>query len=57
MPDPTNQPGKPIPTVSIPGLGAVPVVAVKLPSGQVVLRHPDELQKQTPPKPQTGGAT
>lgn len=41
--------------VNIPGLGAVTAVAVKLPSGQIVLRHPSELQKQTPPKPAGGG--
>lgn len=57
MAEPTGR--KPItqPVVSIPGLGAVPVVAVRLPSGQVVLRHPDELQKPTPATPATGGGS
>lgn len=32
-------------TVNVPGLQAVPWVAVRLPSGIVVLRHPDELTK------------
>ena len=41
--------------VNIPGLGAVTAVAVRLPSGQIALRHPEELQKQVPPKP-AGGA-
>ena len=55
-----DQPTKPpvqIPMVSIPGLGAGPVVAVRLPSGQVVLRHPDELQKPNPPAPAGGGGS
>lgn len=40
-----------IPQVSIPGLGAVPVVAVKLPNGEIALRHPNELQKTVPAVP------
>lgn len=37
-----------IPQVSIPGLGAVPVVAIRLPNGDIALRHPNELQKTVP---------
>lgn len=33
------------PIVSIPGLQAVPVVAVRLPNGEIALRHPSELAK------------
>jgi len=38
---------KPItqPIVTVPGLGAVLVVVVKLPDGSIALRHPSELQK------------
>lgn len=31
--------------ISIPGLQAVPVVAVRLPNGEIALRHPSELAK------------
>lgn len=44
------------PIITIPGLGAVPVVAVKLPDGTIALRHPSELNKTVPlPKEQGGG--
>lgn len=33
------------PIVSLPGLQAVPVVAIRLPNGEIALRHPSELQK------------
>lgn len=33
------------PVISIPGMVGVPWVAIKLPNGQIALRHPDELQK------------
>ena len=33
-------------TVNLPGLGAVPVVAIRLPDGTIALRHPSELIKQ-----------
>lgn len=56
----TNQEGKgPItqPIITVPGLGAVPVVAVKLPDGTIALRHPSELNKTAPlPKAHGGGA-
>lgn len=43
--------------ITVPGLGAVPVVAVRLPDGTIALRHPSELQKVVPaPKPAGGGA-
>ena len=32
--------------VKVPSLEPVPYVAVKLPGGKTVLRHPDELKKQ-----------
>jgi hypothetical protein len=32
--------------VQLPGLGAVPVVAVRLPDGTIALRHPSELIKR-----------
>lgn len=54
MSDETKKPDVVRPVISIPGLGAVPVVAVKLPDGSVALRHPSELVKGTPPE-QTGG--
>lgn len=41
-------------TVNLPGLGAVQVVAVRLPDGSIALRHPSELIKQ-PSQVQTGG--
>lgn len=55
MPDSTNKEAKPIPKVTIPGLGAVPVVAVKLPDGTIALRHPSEIQKLQPPPAAKGG--
>lgn len=42
-------------TVNLPGLGAVPVVAVRLPDGTIALRHPSELIKQPAQVKQTGG--
>jgi hypothetical protein len=44
------------PVLTIPGLGAVPVVVVRLPDGSVALRHPSELGKTVPPL-KTGGIT
>lgn len=44
-----------VPVADVPGLGAIPVVAVRLPNGQVALRHPDELQKLPAPAPAGGG--
>lgn len=44
------------PIVTVPGLGAVPVVAIKLPDGTVALRHPNELDK-TVPLPKPGGGS
>ncbi len=41
------------PQLVVPGLEPVPYVVVKLPSGQIVLRHPSEVQPlpgQTSPK-------
>lgn len=44
------------PVVQIPGVGAVPVVAIELPDGTIALRHPSELAKGTAPAaPKTGG--
>jgi D-alanyl-D-alanine carboxypeptidase len=43
--------------VNIPGLGAVQVVVIKLPNGQVALRHPSELIKQPPSNIKVGGAS
>lgn len=43
MPDENE---KKLGTVQVPGLQPVPWVAVKLPDGMLVLRHPDELEKQ-----------
>lgn len=37
------------PVVNIPGLQPVPYVAIKLPSGEIALRHPSELQKLPSP--------
>ena len=48
MPDSNQQ------TVTLPGLGAVQVVVVKLPDGSIALRHPSELIKQ-PSQVKTGG--
>jgi hypothetical protein len=42
MPEPVTS------TVNFPGLGAVPVVAVRLPDGTIALRHPSELIKPAP---------
>lgn len=49
--------GTPItqPVITIPGLGAIPVVAVKLPDGTIALRHPDELDKTVPLPTRDGG--
>ena len=45
------------PVITIPGLGAVPVVAIRLPDGTIALRHPSELEKGVPaPKPAGGSA-
>lgn len=45
------------PIITVPGLGAVPVVAIKLPDGTIALRHPNELDKTVPlAKKQGGGA-
>jgi hypothetical protein len=41
--------------VNIPGLGAVPVVLIKLPDGSIALRHPSELIKQPPSNIKIGG--
>jgi hypothetical protein len=54
MPDDTTKTPVSQPVITIPGLGAVPVVAVRLPDGTVVLRHPSELGKTVPPL-KTGG--
>ena len=43
------------PVISVPGLTAVPVVAVRLPDGTIALRHPSELQKIVPPPAGGGG--
>ena len=42
------------PTINLPGLGAVLVVAIRLPDGTIALRHPSELIK-TPATVKTGG--
>lgn len=44
-----------VPVVNLPGLGAVPVVAVRLPDGTIALRHPSELIKQPPSNVKIGG--
>lgn len=45
------------PIITVPGLGAIPVVAIKLPDGTIALRHPNELDKTVPlPKQPGGGA-
>lgn len=45
------------PIITVPGLGAVPVVAIRLPDGTIALRHPSELNKTAPlPKAPGGGA-
>ena len=52
MPNETTKTPITQPVITIPGLGAVPVVAVRLPDGTIALRHPTELQKGVPaPKP------
>lgn len=43
------------PLVTIPGLVAIPVVAVRLPDGTIALRHPSELQKSVPQIKSTEG--
>ena len=43
------------PVLSVPGLTAVPVVAVRLPDGTIALRHPSELEKVPAPAPARGG--
>lgn len=43
-----NETEKKVGTVAVPGLQSVPWVAVKLPDGTIVLRHPDELEKKSP---------
>lgn len=55
MADQTKQPGVQLPVISIPGVGKIPVVAIKLPSGQVALRHPSELSTPPAPAEKTGG--
>jgi len=42
-------------TVNLPGLGAVPVVAIRLPDGTIALRHPSELVKQPAQTKISGG--
>lgn len=54
MPDDKTKTPVSQPVITIPGLGAVPVVAVRLPDGTVALRHPSELGKTVPPL-KTGG--
>jgi hypothetical protein len=49
MPDQTTT------TVNFPGLGAVPVVAIRLPDGTIALRHPNELVKQPAQVKRPGG--
>jgi hypothetical protein len=56
MPDNTTKPPLTQPLITIPGLGAIPVVAVRLADGTVALRHPSELGK-TVPRPKEGGPT
>jgi len=56
MPDNAPKPPVTQPVISIPGLGSVPVVAVRLPDGTVALRHPSEIGK-TVPRPKEGGST
>lgn len=48
--DPEND-QKPVsqPVVQVPGLGAVPVVVVKLKDGTTALRHPSEVLTGVPP--------
>jgi hypothetical protein len=46
MPDQKSQ------TLQLPGLKAIPVVAVRLPDGTIALRSPSELKK-LPPQTQT----
>ena len=55
MSDNTNNTPVTQPVVSIPGMTAVPVVAVKLPNGTIALRHPSELQKPQPAARPRGG--
>lgn len=36
----------PTSTVKVPGLKPIPVVVVRTPDGRILVRHPDELEKQ-----------
>jgi len=45
MADETPKPNQVETIVAIPGLQPVPVVAVRLPNGEIALRHPSELSK------------
>jgi hypothetical protein len=55
--DTTQKPDVTQPTITLPGLGAVPVVAIRLPDGTIALRHPSELTKNVAPLRAPGGAT
>lgn len=55
MSDQKTQTPATLPVVNIPGLTAIPVVAVRLPNGTIALRHPDELQKPQPAARPRGG--
>lgn len=56
MADATKKEPTKYPVVTVPGLGAIPVVIVKLPDGTIALRHPSELANTVPaPKPAGGG--
>lgn len=51
MADDTTKPDQVASIVQIPGLQPVAVVAVRLPNGEIALRHASELQKVVPAAP------
>lgn len=56
MADETQKPVISQPVIQIPGLTAVPVVAIRLADGTIALRHPSELQKTVPPPSKKRGS-
>ena len=51
----TKRPNVTQPTITLPGVGAVPYVAIRLPDGTIALRHPSEVIKNPPRPAREGG--